>query len=165
MVSTIFLKIGLGHFFRERLQLVDDLTSTTSLAPSDHRAITFYLKSTPPIYRADNVALDFTKMNQEAIASHLDIVTWRSLLAQCENVDEMYAQFVACCSFLIGTFVPRRSKKQSLTDIDQSIARLESLLSQGSSDPATVTKRLKKAVLRKRTLTDQERSLPDTNGF
>ena len=146
-------------------ELVERLIPTSSPVPTDHIAISFdIILDSPPQTMLTDV-LDFRNMDHASIAAHLDIVDWTRLFAPCNSVDEMYNEFVACCRFLIEEFTPRRAPPPSFINLDINISRLETSLVIDGVNRDMISKRLKKAIIRKRTLTESGLDFRDSRAF
>ena len=79
-------------------ELVDRLFHADPSVPSDHHVIGFDLIYNTTPYFPPRTPLNFRKMNCIAIAEYLDAVNWRSLFSSCRNVNDMYLEFVDCCT-------------------------------------------------------------------
>ena len=129
-----------------------------------------HIKNSTSVYRgfASFSRLDFRNMDCESIATHLDSIEWRVFFSGCSNVDNMYTEFVACCQFLIDHFVPcfpKEDRRSSSKGLKRHIESLKKRLAQDRDPDDLLSKRLKKAALRLRSLEEQKLDFKDARSF
>lgn len=79
--------------------------------------------------------------------------------------DAMYSKFVDCCTYLIELFTPARSQSRKVDKISSHIARLEKKTNATSAGHTSTSKKLMKAALRQRAISEQKLDFRDSRCF
>ena len=135
-----------------------DRTIPHRLSPSSIQSLPFPLK----------VSFEFA-LSAYRVRRFQCSTNWRSLFSSCRDVSDMYLEFVDSCTFLNDRFTPLRRSHGSLDRIGRCIDRLESRIARGEGDPAidneALSRGLRRAALRKRTVADHKLDFRDAGAF
>ena len=145
-------------------ELISDICICPPPISSDHLAISFNILSEND---APLIAprLDFRRMDEAAVAIHLNSVNWQLTFSECADANDMYNRFAECCVFLINKFTPLAQPVNAASRILKYMERLKLRLSNCSFEDKPLAMKLKRAALRYRCIIESNLNLKDSRAF